>query len=100
MEPFLLNWKTKQAELTRKGQWTTTHGQPITKPRFVPTSMASSENRLNDIGDQPQRLGSAKGWYLPRDTTKGRSNDTFKSMSRSQSSYQDRRASGGILIIL
>ena len=87
--------------------------------------MASSKNRSNDTGDQPQRLGPARG---PRGITKGRSNDsrstdtapnsrsqtpdiapnkfalldddgdmdTLKSMPRSQSFNRDRRASEGI----
>ena len=42
------------------GQWTTTHGQPITKPRFDPTFLASSMNRSNNTGDQPQLLGRKK----------------------------------------
>lgn len=111
-----------KSERFNTGQWTTTHGQPITKPRFDPTSLASSKNRSNDTGDQPQRLGPARG---PRGITKGRSNDsrstdtapnsrsqtpdiapnkfalldddgdmdTLKSMPRSQSFNRDRRAS-------
>jgi len=126
---FIFLFSRAKSERFNTGQWTTTHGQPITKPRFDPTSLASSKNRSNDTGDQPQRLGPARG---PRGITKGRSNDsrstdtapnsrsqtpdiapnkfalldddgdmdTLKSMPRSQSFNRDRRASEGILIIL
>ena len=60
MPSFIFSFSRAKSERINAGQWTTTHGQPITKPRFDPTSLASSKNRSNATGDQPQLLGRKK----------------------------------------